>query len=54
MPVLANLFGTARRVALGMGAEDVGALRDVGELLASLREPEPPAACAMRSARWRC
>ncbi|MDH2240069.1 4-hydroxy-3-polyprenylbenzoate decarboxylase [Pigmentiphaga sp. GD03639] len=42
MPVLANLFGTARRVALGMGAEDVGALRDVGELLASLREPEPP------------
>ncbi|MDX3904752.1 MAG: UbiD family decarboxylase [Pigmentiphaga sp.] len=42
MPVLANLFGTARRVALGMGAEDVGALREVGELLASLREPEPP------------
>jgi len=42
MPVLANLFGTTRRVALGMGAESVGALRDVGELLASLKEPEPP------------
>ncbi|MCK9511692.1 MAG: 4-hydroxy-3-polyprenylbenzoate decarboxylase [Pigmentiphaga sp.] len=42
MPVLANLFGTARRVALGMGADSVEALRDVGELLASLREPEPP------------
>jgi 4-hydroxy-3-polyprenylbenzoate decarboxylase len=42
MPVLANLFGTTRRVALGMGAEDVAALRDVGELLASLKEPEPP------------
>ncbi|WP_124080118.1 4-hydroxy-3-polyprenylbenzoate decarboxylase [Pigmentiphaga humi] len=42
MPVLANLFGTPRRVALGMGADDVGALHEVGELLASLREPEPP------------
>ncbi len=41
-PVLANLFGTPQRVAWGMGAEDVGALRDTGELLASLREPEPP------------
>ena len=43
MPVLGNLFGTPRRVALGMGAESVAALRDVGELLASLKEPEPPA-----------
>jgi 4-hydroxy-3-polyprenylbenzoate decarboxylase len=42
IPVLANLFGTTRRVALGMGTEDVGALRDVGELLASLKEPEAP------------
>ncbi|MGE4338139.1 MAG: 4-hydroxy-3-polyprenylbenzoate decarboxylase [Pigmentiphaga sp.] len=42
MPVLANLFGTPQRVALGMGADSVEALRDVGELLASLREPEPP------------
>ncbi|SOE51274.1 3-polyprenyl-4-hydroxybenzoate carboxy-lyase [plant metagenome] len=42
MPVLANLFGTPQRVAWGMGAEDVGALRETGELLASLREPEPP------------
>lgn len=42
MPVLANLFGTPKRVALGMGADDVSALKDVGELLASLREPEPP------------
>jgi len=42
MPVLGNLFGTPQRVALGMGADKVEALRDVGELLASLREPEPP------------
>lgn len=42
MPVLTNLFGTPERVALGMGASDVSALRDTGELLASLREPEPP------------
>ncbi|MFC0322496.1 4-hydroxy-3-polyprenylbenzoate decarboxylase [Gallibacterium melopsittaci] len=42
MPVLCNLFGTARRVALGMGQEDVTALREVGKLLAFLKEPEPP------------
>ena len=42
MPVLANLFGTPRRVALGMGEEDIGALREVGKLLAYLKEPEPP------------
>ncbi len=42
IPVLANLFGTPRRVALGMGAEDVGQLREIGTLLASLKEPEPP------------
>ena len=48
MPVLANLFGTPQRVALGMGC-DVGktgdwqpALREVGKLLATLKEPEPP------------
>ena len=42
MPVLANLFGTARRVALGMGEESLTALREVGKLLAYLKEPEPP------------
>ncbi len=42
IPVLGNLFGTARRVALGMGQESVDALREVGKLLAMLREPEPP------------
>jgi len=42
VPVLANLFGTERRVALGMGADDVGALREIGELLAYLRQPDPP------------
>jgi len=42
MPVLGNLFGTPRRVALGMGQENVSALRDVGKLLAFLKEPEPP------------
>ncbi|MCX7896412.1 MAG: 4-hydroxy-3-polyprenylbenzoate decarboxylase [Rhodocyclaceae bacterium] len=44
MPVLANLFGTPRRVALGLGVEEdwQGALRTVGKLLSSLKEPEPP------------
>ena len=41
-PVLVNLFGTERRVALGMGEENVSALRDIGELLAYLRQPDPP------------
>ena len=39
---LTNLFGTPRRVALGMGAEQVTELRDVGRLLAGLKEPEAP------------
>jgi len=42
MPVLANLFGTTDRVALGMGAESTEKLREIGELLAFLKEPEPP------------
>lgn len=42
IPVLGNLFGTPERVALGMGQESVSALRDVGQLLAFLKEPEPP------------
>lgn len=41
-PVLANLFGTVRRVALGMGEDGPEALREVGKLLAFLKEPEPP------------
>lgn len=42
MPVLSNLFGTVERVALGMGQESVSALREIGELLSALKEPEPP------------
>jgi 4-hydroxy-3-polyprenylbenzoate decarboxylase len=42
MPVLGNLFGTVRRVCLAMGVEDTAALREIGRLLAVLREPEPP------------
>ncbi|MDB5902165.1 MAG: 3-octaprenyl-4-hydroxybenzoate decarboxylase, partial [Betaproteobacteria bacterium] len=42
VPVLANLFGTTRRVALAMGRENVEALRELGQLLAYLKEPEPP------------
>lgn len=41
-PVLCNLFGTPDRVAMGMGQESLSALRDVGTLLAFLKEPEPP------------
>ncbi len=42
MPVLCNLFGTEKRVAMGMGAESVSSLREIGELLAFLRQPDPP------------
>jgi 4-hydroxy-3-polyprenylbenzoate decarboxylase len=42
VPVLANLFGTSERVAAAMGADSVAALRDIGKLLASLKEPDPP------------
>ncbi|MGQ3889655.1 4-hydroxy-3-polyprenylbenzoate decarboxylase [Legionella sp. CNM-1927-20] len=42
IPVLTNLFGTVERVALGMGEESITALREVGKLLAALKEPEPP------------
>ena len=41
IPCLTNLFGTPKRVALGMGADSVADLRDVGRLLAGLKEPEP-------------
>jgi 4-hydroxy-3-polyprenylbenzoate decarboxylase len=41
-PALINLFGTPKRVALGMGATEVGALREIGQVLAKLKEPEPP------------
>jgi len=42
IPLLANLFGNTRRIALAMGQEDVDGLRDVGKLLAFLKEPTPP------------
>ena len=42
VPVLGNLFGTADRVAMGMGQESVSALREVGEMLAVLKEPQAP------------
>jgi len=42
VPVLANLFGTPQRVALGMGASTLEDLRDIGRVLSALKEPEPP------------
>lgn len=42
IPLLANLFGNTRRIALAMGQEDLKGLRDVGHLLAFLKEPTPP------------
>ena len=42
MPLLANLFGNTRRIAMAMGQEDIQGLRDVGKLLAFLKEPTPP------------
>jgi 4-hydroxy-3-polyprenylbenzoate decarboxylase len=42
IPVLGNLFGTPKRVAMGMGANEVSELRRIGHLLSALKEPEPP------------
>jgi 4-hydroxy-3-polyprenylbenzoate decarboxylase len=52
MPALVNLFGTPRRVAMGMGADDVAELRDVGRLLAALKEPEPPTSLRGAGKLW--
>jgi 4-hydroxy-3-polyprenylbenzoate decarboxylase len=52
MPALVNLFGTARRVALGMGAGDVAELRDVGRLLAALKELVAPASLREAGKLW--
>ena len=57
MPVLGNLFGTTRRVALAMGMKDdaadpLEALRDIGRLLAFLKEPEPPKGFRDIMERW--
>jgi 4-hydroxy-3-polyprenylbenzoate decarboxylase len=52
IPVLGNLFGTPHRVALGMGAGSVESLRDIGKLLAFLREPEPPKGVRDVIERW--
>ena len=42
MPVLTNLFGTGDRVAWAMGQSSLDGLRAMGELLAYLKEPQPP------------
>lgn len=42
VPLLANLFGNTKRIALAMGQNDLAGLRDVGRLLAFLKEPSPP------------
>jgi 4-hydroxy-3-polyprenylbenzoate decarboxylase len=52
IPVLGNLFGTARRVALGMGVDSMSGLRDIGRLLAFLKEPEPPQGFRDVIERW--
>jgi 4-hydroxy-3-polyprenylbenzoate decarboxylase len=49
IPVLANLFGSTRRVAAAMGLADASGLREIGKMLAFLREPEPP-----KGLRWIC
>jgi 4-hydroxy-3-polyprenylbenzoate decarboxylase len=52
IPVLANLFGSPGRVALGMGEESTAALREVGKLLAYLKEPEPPKGLKEAWEKW--
>ena len=42
IPLLSNLFGTEQRVAQALGEDNAAALREVGKLLAFLKEPAPP------------
>ncbi len=42
IPLLSNLFGTEKRVAQALGEDNAAALREVGKLLAFLKEPSPP------------
>ncbi len=42
MPLLANLFGTVERVAWGLNREP-SRLREIGDMLAFLKQPQPPA-----------
>lgn len=51
-PVLANLFGTTERVAMGMGASDTAQLREIGHTLAYLKEPEPPKGIKDAFSKW--
>lgn len=53
IPVLANLFGTPKRVAMGMGQEDVSELREVGKLLAFLKSLSRQKALKKRSDKFR-
>jgi 4-hydroxy-3-polyprenylbenzoate decarboxylase len=53
IPVLANLFGTTERVALGLGLGiDAEGLGKLGEVLATLREPRPPRSLAGTIEQW--
>lgn len=52
MPVLANLFGTVERVAFAMGEEEVSSLREVGQILVSLKEPDPPKGLRDALSKW--
>ncbi|MDX8410986.1 MAG: 4-hydroxy-3-polyprenylbenzoate decarboxylase [Mariprofundaceae bacterium] len=52
LPLLANLFGTAERIALGMGRSGADELRQVGDLLAYLKEPEPPKGFKDALGKW--
>ena len=54
VPVLCNLFGTPKRVAMGMGEESVDALKEVGKLLAYLRSPSRPRGSRMSGTNCRC
>lgn len=52
MPVLTNLFGTLERIALSLGAEDISAFRELGKLLAAIKEPEPPKGFKDALSKW--
>lgn len=51
-PLLGNLFGHRARIELGMGDRPLGSLRELGELLAALKEPRWPASLRDALATW--
>lgn len=51
-PLLGNLFGHRERIELALGGRPLASLRELGELLASIKEPRWPSSLRQALATW--